>query len=70
VYPSDANFILFKVTKNSLTSENVKERLENVGVLVKDRGQLQGLQNCIRVTVGTREMNQTFLSALKQAMEM
>ncbi|MFA5364329.1 MAG: histidinol-phosphate transaminase [Candidatus Bathyarchaeia archaeon] len=70
VYPSDANFILFKITKNSLTSAAVNERLEKRGILVKDRGQLQGLQNCIRVTVGTREMNQAFLSALKQSLEM
>jgi len=68
-YPSDANFILFKVTKGNLTSAIVKERLENRNVLVKDRGHLPLLENCIRVTVGTRNMNETFLSALKEALE-
>jgi histidinol-phosphate aminotransferase len=68
-YPSDANFILFKVTKNLLTSSIVTKRLENRNVLVKDRGDLPLLENCIRVTVGTREMNETFLSALKGALE-
>ena len=68
-YPSDANFILFKVTKENLTSAIVTERMENRNVLVKDRGHLPLLENCIRVTVGTRNMNETFLSALKESLE-
>ena len=68
-YPSDANFILFKVAKDGLTSAIVAERMENRNVLVKDRGHLPLLENCIRVTVGTRNMNQTFLSALKDSLE-
>jgi len=68
-YPSDANFILFKVTKDDLTSATVTERMENRNVLVKDRGHLPLLENCIRVTVGTRNMNEAFLSALKESLE-
>jgi histidinol-phosphate aminotransferase len=68
-YPSAANFILFKVNKSNFTSATVKERLEDRNVLVKDRGHLPLLENCIRVTVGTRNMNETFLSALKEALE-
>ena len=68
-YPSDANFILFKVTKENLTSAIVTERMENRNILVKDRGHLPLLENCIRVTVGTRNMNETFLSALKETLE-
>lgn len=68
-YSSAANFILFKVTKSNLSSATVKERLETRNVLVKDRGHLPLLENCIRVTVGTRIMNETFLSALKEALE-
>jgi histidinol-phosphate aminotransferase len=68
-YPSDANFILFKVTKANLTSAIVTERMENRKVLVKDRGHLPLLENCIRVTVGTRNMNEAFLSALKDSLE-
>jgi len=68
-YPSDANFILFKVDKNRLTSSTVAKRLENRNVLVKDKGDLPLLKNCIRVTVGTRDMNKAFLSALKEALE-
>jgi histidinol-phosphate aminotransferase len=68
-YPSDANFILFKVAKGGLASAVVVERMENRNVLVKDRGHLPLLENCIRVTVGTRNMNQIFLSALKDSLE-
>ena len=68
-YPSDANFILFKVTKPNLTSAAVAERIESRNVLVKDRGHLPLLKNCIRVTVGSRNMNQAFLSALKESLE-
>ncbi len=68
-YPSDANFILFKVTKTNLTSAVVTERMENRNVLVKDRGHLLLLENCIRVTVGTRNMNESFVSALKASLE-
>jgi len=68
-YPSDANFILFKITKDNLSSSTVKERLERRGVLVKDRGNLPLLENCIRVTVGMRNLNETFVSALKDALE-
>ena len=68
-YPSDANFILFKVTKNNLTSSTVTKRLARRNVLVKDRGNLPLLANCVRVTVGTRNMNETFVSALKKALE-
>jgi len=68
-YHSDANFILFKVTKDELTSASLTERLENRNVLVKDRGYLPLLKNCIRVTVGTRDMNKTFVSALKASLK-
>ena len=68
-YPSDTNFILFKVTKPSLTSATITERMETRNVLVKDRGHLPLLENCIRVTVGNHDMNETFLSALKESLE-
>jgi histidinol-phosphate aminotransferase len=67
-YHSDANFILFKVT-NSLSSKEITERLEKRNILVKDRGHLPLLENCIRVTIGTRNMNKKFVSALKESLE-
>jgi histidinol-phosphate aminotransferase len=68
-YPSNANFILFKVTKDKLDSATLTNRMEKRNVLVKDRGHLPLLDNCIRVTVGNREMNESFISALKASLE-
>ena len=68
-YPSDANFILFRVTKDKLTSTTLVDRMEKRNVLIKDRGQLPLLENCIRVTVGTRDMNERFVSALTESLK-
>ncbi len=59
-YPSEANFILFKV-KNS---RRVYNKLLKQGVLLRDmRGAVDG---CLRVTVGTKAENNFFLKALKE----
>lgn len=59
-YPSEANFILFKV-KNP---EFIYKRLLKKGVLVRNmKGVVDG---CLRVTVGTPEENRIFLKALKE----
>jgi len=68
-YPSDANFILFRITKNGLSSSKVARKLERRNVFVKHRGNLPLLANCVRVTVGTRRMNEIFLSALEDVLE-
>lgn len=59
-YPSEANFILFKI-KNS---DKVYDGLLKKGVLVRNmKGVADG---CLRVTIGTPEENKTFLNALKE----
>ncbi len=62
-YPSEANFILFRV-KNA---GEVHKKLIKKGVLVRD---LSGLiRDSLRVTIGTPEENDTFLEALGKVME-
>lgn len=68
-YPSDANFVLFKITKEGLTSSAVSEKLLERKIFVKDRGMFPLLENCIRVTVGTREMNSFFIDNLEEVLE-
>jgi histidinol-phosphate aminotransferase len=68
-FPSDASFILFKITKKGLTSSAVKAKMQERKVLVKDRGMLPLLDNCIRVSVGTRKMNEVFIQKLKEVLE-
>ncbi|RJQ49224.1 MAG: histidinol-phosphate transaminase [Nitrospiraceae bacterium] len=59
-YPSDANFILFKV-KNADTIYN---SLLHNGVLIRNMSGV--IDNCLRVTVGTPKENRIFLHKLKR----
>lgn len=68
-YPSETNFILFKIARHGLLSSTAAEALEKRGVLVKDFGSNPLLKNCIRVTVGPRNMNERFLNVLREVME-
>lgn len=61
VYPSQANFLLVKF-------ENANETyvyLKSNNVLVRNRSQLQGCENCLRLTIGTPEENQKLLNLLQ-----
>ncbi|HXV10780.1 MAG TPA: histidinol-phosphate transaminase [Burkholderiales bacterium] len=64
-YPSDANFILFRVTHAECVFDGLKQR----GVLIKSlHGSHRLLANCLRVTVGTPQENDVFLAALIQSL--
>ena len=64
-FPSEANFILFRTT---LPGNDVFEAVLGQGVLVRNLGSVPGLQNCLRVTVGTNAENDRFLDALTKAL--
>jgi histidinol-phosphate aminotransferase len=65
VYPSDANFILFKTSEAERVFEGLKQR----GVLIKSlHGSHRVLAGCLRVTVGTPDENTAFLTALNQTL--
>ncbi len=67
VYPSQANFILFRCEENRATP--VFQALKAQGILIKNLHPQGGLlQDCLRVTVGKPEQNQAFLQALKKAL--
>jgi histidinol-phosphate aminotransferase len=64
-FPSDANFILFRVA----SADAVFAGLKMHGVLIKNlSGSHPSLIDCLRVTVGTAEENGRFLSALEQCL--
>jgi histidinol-phosphate aminotransferase len=68
VFPSQANFILFRVLEKS--ANDVFENIKRSGVLIKNMKADAGLlKNCLRVTVGTPDENRTFLAALASAMK-
>lgn len=62
VYPSQANFILFKADNaNSLFAF-----LKTNGVLIKNLSTAPNLKNCLRVTVGDERQNQRFIELVEQ----
>lgn len=61
-YPSEANFILFRVARATQVFEGLKQR----GILIKNLdGGHPALTDCLRVTVGTPEENGRFIAALQ-----
>ncbi|GAB4115220.1 MAG: histidinol-phosphate transaminase [Sideroxydans sp.] len=61
-YPSEANFILFRIARATALFEGLKRR----GVLIKNLdGGHPALRDCLRVTVGTTEENGKFIAALQ-----
>jgi histidinol-phosphate aminotransferase len=64
-YPSDANFILFRISQ----SERVFDGLKRRRVLIKSlHGSHPLLADCLRVTVGTPDENAAFFTALTQTL--
>ena len=64
VYPSEANFLLFRVANATAVFNGLKQR----GVLIKNLdGGHPMLKECLRVTVGTPEENAKFLAALQES---
>lgn len=64
VYPSRANFILFRVPAGR--AGDIFGGLREAGILIKNLDGAGGpLRDCLRVTVGTPEENAAFLDALR-----
>ena len=62
-YPSEANYILFRLD-DSVDAGQVWQRLLDAGVLVRDFSRSAGLENCLRVSVGSPDENTRFLEEL------
>jgi histidinol-phosphate aminotransferase len=60
VWPSDANFVAFRVDDASAVWRQLLDR----GVIVRDVSHYLGLADCLRVSVGTPTENDAFLAAL------
>jgi len=63
-YPSDSNFILFQASRDG---EKVFNNLKANGTLLRNLGSHPRLKNCLRVTIGTKQENDQFLSQLRKA---
>ncbi len=65
VYPSETNFILMHHEK----SAELNAYLESLKIGVRSFGNAPGLTNCLRITIGTREENDQWFSAIKGFVE-
>jgi histidinol-phosphate aminotransferase len=60
VYPSDANFLLVKISH----AREVYNQLVTRGIIVRDRSNVILCDDCLRITVGSPHENQTLLKEL------
>lgn len=61
VFPTDANFVLVRVTDANGIYRYLIER----GIVVRNRSRVQLCNNCLRITIGTRQENNELLGALR-----
>lgn len=62
-FPSEANFVLFRVEHASALWRDL---LHTHSVLIRDFSRSPGLEGCLRVTVGSRQDNDRFLEAMAE----
>lgn len=62
IYPSDANFLLVKVTDARM----IYEALVGKGIIVRDRSRVRLCEGCLRITVGTPAENEALVAAMKE----
>ena len=61
VYPTDANFFLAKVDD----AQSIYDYLVSKGIIVRNRTRVTLCENCLRITIGTKEENNELLGALR-----
>lgn len=64
-FPSETNFVLFQVNRDSKT---VYRSLLSRGIIVREVGRILKFENCLRVTVAPRYMMERFISELAEVM--
>ena len=62
VFPTDANFFLVKVYE----ATQIYNYLVNEGIIVRNRTNVALCNDCLRITIGTKEENDALLDALRK----
>jgi histidinol-phosphate aminotransferase len=65
IFRSDANFIFIEAGKNY---QAISKIFTSNGILVKLLGNITNHKGCMRITIGTREMNDKYLKCIEQIM--
>ncbi|HEV3433074.1 MAG TPA: histidinol-phosphate transaminase [Nitrososphaera sp.] len=63
IFRSDANFIFIETGKNY---QAISKILNSNGIVVKLLGDIANHKGCMRITIGTREMNDKYLQCIEQ----
>jgi histidinol-phosphate aminotransferase len=66
VFPSETNFFLLRVPN----AELFYEQLLQAGIIIRRQDHLPGLNNCVRVSIGTPEENTAFLQTAKRLLSL
>jgi len=66
VWPSQANFVLFR--PETMSGTQAWQGLLDRSVLVRDFSSVVGLKDCLRVTIGTESEDDRFLVALREVL--
>ena len=62
IYKSDANFLLVKVDNADLRYNQLLEK----GIVVRNRSNQPLCQNCLRITIGTKNENTSLINTLNE----
>lgn len=62
IYPSNANFVLVKVWE----AKKIYDYLLNDLIIVRDRSKVILCEDCLRISIGTKEENEFFLQVLEK----
>ena len=62
IYPSDANFLLVRVTD----ADALYEHLIADGIIVRNRTRVKGCEGCLRITIGLKEENKKLIKSLER----
>jgi histidinol-phosphate aminotransferase len=69
VFESHANFLLLKLGAHMQSSADVYQYLQNQGILIKHVHAIhETLNNCVRISVGTKEENESLLHAMNHTL--
>jgi histidinol-phosphate aminotransferase len=66
VFPSETNFML---ARSPVPSDQLVRALAERGVLIRNFGDRRMLEDCVRTTIGTEELNQLLISRLREVLE-
>lgn len=70
VFPTDANFVLANVRNVGLTAAQLKEKLLEHGILIRDCSSFRGLDEYfVRIAIRTRRENAKLLEAMQEVLE-